>query len=172
MPKVQFVDPKQTRKSGKIKFRDILVNQYNTSFADEVARLGKDALIGIYRDMVIIREFETMLNEIKTAGNYLGVGYTHPGPAHLSIGQEASSVGQAYVLDVEDYIFGSHRSHGEILAKGLSAIKKLDEGKLQEIMRGYFDGLILRVVEKEKYADIKDLAERYLLYGTLAEIFA
>jgi 2-oxoisovalerate dehydrogenase E1 component len=122
MPKVQFVDPKKARKAGKVKLRDIPVNQYKTPFADEVAKLGKDELVGIYRDMVIVREFETMLNEIKTAGNYLGVEYTHPGPAHLSIGQEASSVGQAYVLGVDDFIFGSHRSHGEILAKGLSAI--------------------------------------------------
>jgi 2-oxoisovalerate dehydrogenase E1 component len=172
MPKVQFVDPKKARKSAKIKFRDIPVNQYKTPFADEVKKLGKEELVGIYRDMVIVREFETMLNEIKTAGNYLGVAYNHPGPAHLSIGQEASSVGQAYVLGVDDFIFGSHRSHGEILAKGLSAIKKLDEAKLEEIMKGYFGGMILRVVEKEQYANIKELAERYLLYGTLAEIFA
>jgi 2-oxoisovalerate dehydrogenase E1 component len=31
-------------------------------------------------------------------------------------------VGQAFHLTPDDHIFGSHRSHGEILAKGLSAI--------------------------------------------------
>ena len=69
--------------------------------------------------MVVIREFETMLNLIKTTNEYNGIPYNHPGPAHLSIGQEASAVGMAYTLEVDDYIFGSHRSHGEILAKGL-----------------------------------------------------
>ncbi len=42
--------------------------------------------------MVIIREFETMLNLIKTRNEYNGVEYNHPGPAHLSIGQEAAAV--------------------------------------------------------------------------------
>jgi 2-oxoisovalerate dehydrogenase E1 component len=46
----------------------------------------------------------------------------------------------AYTLDVDDFIFGSHRSHGEILAKGLSAIAKLDDETLQEIMETHFDG--------------------------------
>ena len=77
--------------------------------------------------MRTIREFETMLNEIKVKTDYNGVKYNNPGPAHLSIGQEASAVGQAYCLDINDFTFGSHRSHGEILAKGLSSINKLDE---------------------------------------------
>ena len=78
----------------------------------------------IYHDMVVIREFETMLNLIKTRGEYNEIPYNHPGPAHLSIGQEAAAVGMAFTLDADDFIFGSHRSHGEILAKGLSAIAK------------------------------------------------
>ena len=86
-----------------------------------------DDFIRIYRDMVIIREFENMINEIKIKNEYRGIAYNHPGPAHLSMGQEASAVGMAYTLTVDDLIFGSHRSHGEILAKGLSAIHQLSE---------------------------------------------
>jgi 2-oxoisovalerate dehydrogenase E1 component len=78
----------------------------------------------------------------------------------------------AYNLEVEDYIFGSHRSHGEILAKGLSAIKKLEEDNLYSIMSSYFNGTALKVVEKEFQGTIKELAENFLLYGALAEIFA
>ena len=52
----------------------------------------------IWRDMCAIREFETILNEIKTKGAYKGVVYNHAGPAHLSIGQEAAAVGMAYSL--------------------------------------------------------------------------
>ena len=55
-------------------------------------------LIRIQRDMEIIRAFENMLNEIKLRGNYKGVEYNHRGPAHLSIGQEAAAVGQAFLL--------------------------------------------------------------------------
>jgi len=171
MPKKQFIDPKEIRKSGKIKFKDIPVNQYNKTIEEEKKNFSNDDFMRIYRDMAIIREFESMLNAIKTTGQYNGVEYTHPGPAHLSIGQEASSVGQAYLLDANDYIFGSHRSHGEILAKGLSAIEKLSDKELMEIMEKYFDGAILKVVQ-DKQETTKELARDFLVYGTLAEIFA
>jgi len=81
-------------------------------------------------------------------------------------------VGMAYTLSVDDFIFGSHRSHGEILAKGLSAIHQLDENSLMKIMKEYFDGVALKVVEKYNKDNVKDLAIDFLLYGTLAEIFA
>ncbi len=172
MPKSQILDPKKLRKSSKLSFKDIPINQYSTAFDDEVESLGADNMLRICRDMMIIREFETMLNTIKTAGEFEGVPYNHPGPAHLSIGQEAAAVGQAYALEVQDFIFGSHRSHGEILAKGLSAIHKLKDKDLQTIMETYFDGSILRVVEKERPDSVKDLAIDFLIYGALAEIFA
>ena len=38
--------------------------------------------------MTIIREFETMINEIKNNRRIQWISYNHPGPAHLSIGQE------------------------------------------------------------------------------------
>jgi len=172
MPKSLFIDPSKARAKGKITFGDIPVNAYDTPFADEVKNFSKEDLIRIYHDMQLIREFETMLNLIKTKGEYQGIAYNHPGPAHLSIGQEASAVGMAYTLEVEDHIFGSHRSHGEILAKGLSAISKLDDNALMKIMESHFDGSALRIVEKNKRSTVKELAIDFLTYGTLAEIFA
>jgi 2-oxoisovalerate dehydrogenase E1 component len=172
MPKIQFLNPTELRKPETIKFGEIPVNQYQKSVSDEMGNFSNDDLIRIYHDMVIIREFETMLQEIKTKNEYQGVAYNHPGPAHLSIGQEAAAVGMAYNLTIDDYIFGSHRSHGEILAKGLSAINQLDEKALSEVMETYFDGSILRVVEKYFKGDSKDTGIKFLLYGTLAEIFA
>ena len=172
MPKNQFIDPKEVRKAGKITFKEIPVNQYNKSVADERAHFSDDDFIRILSDMQIIREFETMLNLIKTTGEYNGVPYNHPGPAHLSIGQEAAAVGMAYTLSTDDYIFGSHRSHGEILAKGLSAIHQLDEKQLMKIMKNYFGGTVLGIVEKDHKGGVKDMAVKFLLYGTLAEIFA
>ncbi|MCX7711498.1 MAG: thiamine pyrophosphate-dependent enzyme [Clostridia bacterium] len=174
MPRSQFVDPNEIRKSGWIQFKDIPVNQYSKTIDEEKEHFSTEDFLRIYRDMTIIREFETMLNSIKTTNEYNGIQYNHPGPAHLSIGQEASVVGQAYILDKDDYIFGSHRSHGEILAKGLSAIEKLSDKELMEIMEKFFDGAILRVVEgKQKNKnDVRELAVDFLVYGTLAEIFA
>jgi 2-oxoisovalerate dehydrogenase E1 component len=172
MPKNQVIDPRNIRKSGFIEFGKIPINQYKRTIEEEKANYSTDDFIRIYRDMVIIREFETMLNQIKITNEYKGIQYNHPGPAHLSIGQEAAAVGMAYHLTVDDYIFGSHRSHGEILAKGLSAIHKLSETDLQQIMSGFFNGSTLRVVEKGHLGSIKELAMKFLLYGTLAEIFA
>jgi len=172
MPKSQFIDPSDVRQKGEITFGTIPVNQYSKTLKEEKKNFSDDQLIGIYRDMLIIREFETMLNLIKTTGEYQGISYSHPGPAHLSIGQEASAVGMAFNLSVEDYIFGSHRSHGEILAKGMSAIHQLDDESLMQIMKNHFDGMILRVIEKDFTGNVKELATDFLLYGTLAEIFA
>jgi len=172
MPKNQFINPAEVRKPAQISFGTIPVNQYNKPITEEREHFSDEALIRIYRDMFIIREFESMLHEIKTKNEYQGISYNHPGPAHLSIGQEAAAVGMAYHLTVDDYIFGSHRSHGEILAKGLSAIHQLDDTQLIQIMESHFGGQALRIVEKGASGNVKELAVDFLLYGTLAEIFA
>lgn len=172
MPKELFIDPGVVRKAGEITFKPIPVNTYNKTIRDEQKNFSNAELIRIYHDMVVIREFETMLNLIKTTGEYNGVAYDHPGPAHLSIGQEASAVGMAYTLTVDDFIFGSHRSHGEILAKGLSAIDKLSDAELMSVMENFFGGVVLSVVKKDFSGSVKELGKRFLIYGTLAEIFA
>ncbi|MGD9558589.1 MAG: thiamine pyrophosphate-dependent dehydrogenase E1 component subunit alpha, partial [Mangrovibacterium sp.] len=172
MPKIQFIDPKEVRKAGEVTFKPIPVNQYNKSIEEEKANFSREDFLNIYQDMVVIREFETMLNEIKIKGEYNSIAYNHPGPAHLSIGQEAAAVGMAWTLGVEDFIFGSHRSHGEILAKGLSAIHKLSDEQLVKIMESHFDGKTFAPVKANFKGTVKELAVRFLIYGTLAEIFA
>ena len=175
MPKSQYIDPKEMRKAGEITFTPIPVNQYKKSVKDELKskNFTKEDLKRIYRDMVVIREFETMLQLVKTTGGYNGVEYNNPGPAHLSAGQEAAAVGMAYMLNIDDFIFGSHRSHGEILAKGLRAIELLDDQTLEKIMNEFWDGATVNVAKKAfKGGSAKDLGIRFLLYGALAEIFA
>ncbi|HIU46263.1 MAG TPA: dehydrogenase [Candidatus Fimadaptatus faecigallinarum] len=172
MPKSQYVDPAAKRAPGKITFTDIKVNEYQKTVKDELGNYTRDEFIGIYHDMLLIREFESMINSIKIEGAYNGVPYNHPGPAHLSMGQEASAVGQAFNLDVDDFIFGSHRSHGEILAKGMSAIRKLDDDKLMAAMSEESGKAALGVVSGRGQSSVKELAEDFLLYGAMAEIFA
>ena len=171
MPKSQIIEPSEERKAGSLSFAEIPLNQYRRDLAAEKESYGADALVGMYEDMLLIREFEGMLQSIKTQGSYEGIEYDHKGPAHLSIGQEASAGGQAFLLGVDDHILGSHRSHGEILAKGMSAIRKLDDDSLLEIMQNFLDGDCYRVVEKEESSSVRDLARNFLLYGALAEIF-
>ena len=51
---------------------------------DDVRRThGDQRLRDMLRDMVLIREFETMLDRIKSDGAYEGHAYRHRGPAHL-----------------------------------------------------------------------------------------
>ncbi|MBR0171319.1 MAG: dehydrogenase [Lachnospiraceae bacterium] len=173
MPKSMFVDPKATRAKGEITFETIPVNAYHKTVQQERKKYSDADLIRIYRDITILREFESMLNQIKTQGVYNGIETTYPGPAHLSLGQEAAAVGQAYLLDKNDYAFGSHRSHSEILAKSLSCIEKMNDQELLDIMEHFLDGKAYRVVEKMgKTKTVKELAIRFILYGALSEIFA
>jgi 2-oxoisovalerate dehydrogenase E1 component len=93
MTKSLFVDPVEVRKSGWLSFENIPLNQYNKTLEEEKGNFSKEDLLGIFRDMSIIREFETALYTLKTEKEYAGVKYDYTGPAHLSIGQEASAVG-------------------------------------------------------------------------------
>lgn len=175
MAKQLFINPEEVRKAAEIKFSPIQINAYQKSVQEEKEIFSKADFLRIYRDMRLIREFESMLYSIKTTNNYQGLEYNNPGPAHLSLGQEAAAVGQAYLLGKDDYIFGSHRSHGEILAKGLSAIHQLPEAELATIMESFLDGEVWRVVKKECQrpdCGIRELAVDFLIYGALAEIFA
>lgn len=174
MPKTVPINPTEMRAKSFVEIPPIPVNQYDRTVADELAagHVSKEDLLRIQRDMMLIRTFENMLDSVKKQGHYKDIKYDHRGPAHLSMGQEAAAVGQAFLLGIDDHIYGSHRSHGEILAKGLSAIQKLDDPALMQIMQGYFDGDCLRVVEKGATGSVKDLAIDYLVYGALAEIFA
>jgi 2-oxoisovalerate dehydrogenase E1 component len=174
MPKAILIDPAEMRSRRVLEFEPIPINQYDRSVGDELASgaFTKSDLVRIQRDMMIIRAFEEMLDSVKKQGHFKDIPYNHHGPAHLSIGQEAASVGQAYLLDVEDHIFGSHRSHGEILAKSLSAIHKLSDTTLMSIMSNYFGGDCLRIVERDAKGSTQDLAIDFIVYGALAEIFA
>lgn len=172
MPKSIIIEPEQVFARDTIHLSDIQVNAYQKSLAEEVAAHSREDLLAMWQDMCAIREFESILQELKTKGAYKGITYNHAGPAHLSIGQEAAAVGMAFSLTPDDHIYGSHRSHGEILAKGFSAIRQLTEDRLLEIMRSYRDGAILRPAEKGFKGSVRGLALRFFVYGAFSEIFA
>jgi len=173
MPKCEFIDPKFIRAKGQISFTDIPVNVYDKTIEDEKKNFSKADFVRIFNDIATLREFETMINLIKVKGEYQGFKHSYPGPAHLSMGQEAAAVGQAYILDMDDMTFGSHRSHSEVLARGLNSIHKLPDDKLYQIMKDFMGGETLAPVEKlNKTGNVKDLAVDFLLYGFMSEIFA
>ena len=71
-----------------------------------------------YLTMLRIRVFEERVAELLEEGEIRT-------PTHLYIGQEAVAAGVCAALRREDYLFGTHRSHGHYLAKG---------GSMDEIM--------------------------------------
>ena len=72
-----------------------------------------DAARGLefYSQMVRIRAFEDVVNDLYKRA-------AMPGLAHLYSGQEAVAVGVCQALHRDDYITSTHRGHGHCLAKG------------------------------------------------------
>lgn len=172
MPKSLFIDPSETLRRGEIKFNTIPVNAYGRDFNEELDSFGCDALIGILSDMCKIREFEEGIAKVKNGEGYRGITRKFRGPAHLSVGQEAAAVGQAFCLDKDDLSFGTHRAHAELLARGVKAVRTYPEAELERIMKNTCRGETLKAVEKfNKSGDVRSVAEDFLLFGALSEIF-
>ena len=148
MSREQMYKPEAIFGETDIKFKDIPVFAYKKTVKDEFesGKFTKEELVRIYRDMKFIRDFENMLLAVRTVKTFNGRDYMYTGPAHLSIGEEAAAVGEAFRLRPEDITFGSHRSHNEVIAKGLSAIEKLSDDELMQRMKSLFDGKIFRIV--------------------------
>lgn len=71
--------------------------------------LSRDQLTEMYRRMLRIRLFEEAMLAHRT---------DVPGIGHSSVGMEASVVGACMALRTDDYMVGTHRSHGHPIGKG------------------------------------------------------
>ena len=74
--------------------------------------VGKDEMLGWYKDMLVIRRFE------EKAGQLYGMGLI-AGFCHLYIGQEAVVVGVQGALEDGDQVVTGYRDHGHMLATGM-----------------------------------------------------
>ena len=85
----------------------------------------------LYRRLCRIRYFERAAEEQLKAGNI-------PGVCHSSIGQEAAIVGACMALRDDDFITGTHRSHGHPIGKGAKLSPLMAElmGKVTGICKG------------------------------------
>ncbi len=91
----------------------------------------RDELLGLYRQMVLIRRFEEAAAKAYSQGKIGGF-------LHLYIGQEASAVGALSTLTPNDYVVGTYRDHGLALARGMSARACMAElyGKVSGCSKG------------------------------------
>ena len=93
--------------------------------------LTKEKMLDMLQTMLTIREFETPLENLFYEGKI-------PGAIHQSVGQEGAAVGTVSALEKTDYIFTFHRSHGNLIAKGLEP--KLMMAELMGKATGYCKG--------------------------------
>jgi acetoin:2,6-dichlorophenolindophenol oxidoreductase subunit alpha len=77
-------------------------------------------LIELLRRMWLIRAFEEKVSTLYAARQVVGL-------LHLGIGQEAVAVGTCAELNRDDYVFGTHRSHGHAIAKGADVNRLMAE---------------------------------------------
>ncbi|MET0435685.1 MAG: pyruvate dehydrogenase (acetyl-transferring) E1 component subunit alpha [Cellulomonas sp.] len=95
-------------------------------YSARVAHLDADALRGLYRDMVLVRRFDTEATALQRQGE-LGLWAQ-------SLGQEAAQVGSGRALAPQDYVFPSYREHGVAHTRGL------DLTQLLQLFRGVDHG--------------------------------
>jgi 2-oxoisovalerate dehydrogenase E1 component len=77
-----------------------------------VTRLGKEQLLTLYHQMLLIRRCEEQLARAQQRGLIHGACHTY-------VGQEAIAVGACAHLRGDDVVFSTHRGHGHALAKGV-----------------------------------------------------
>jgi acetoin:2,6-dichlorophenolindophenol oxidoreductase subunit alpha len=97
---------------------------------EDSPRLTMERSLEAYRRMVRIRLFEEEAMRRAMAGEFSGM--------HSSSGQEAAIVGACLALRDDDYITGTHRSHGHPIGKGADLKPLMAElyGKSTGICRG------------------------------------
>src|SRR3989454_2449020 len=78
----------------------------------ELTKDNRAFLLGLHRQMQLIRRFEERAQEQYTKANIGGY-------CHLNIGEEATVVGGILALKANDWIFTSYREHGHAIARGV-----------------------------------------------------
>lgn len=104
--------------------------------------ISKEQLKQIYLTMKRCRAFDERVRE-----EYMKARI--PGFAHLSVGQEGVSAGVCCMLRDEDYIFGSHRAHAAVVAKGAKFDRLMAElfGRETGYCKGKAGSLHLHAIE-------------------------
>ena len=87
-------------------------------------------------------------------------------------GKEAAAVGQAVHLSPKISSSAHTAPMAKFLPNASLPIHQLDDQSLTTIMESFFEGATFKVIKDETHATTREQAEAFVLYGTLAEIFA
>ena len=96
-----------------------------------MTHMDKADLLGLYRQMLLIRRFEEKSAEMYALAKIAGF-------LHLYIGEEAIAVGAIAALRPDDYAISAYRDHGHCLARGSDPNKVMAElfGKATGLCQG------------------------------------
>lgn len=101
-------------------------SHHDATFSPYVQALTADSLRGFYRDMAIVRRFDTEATALQRQGELaLWVPV---------LGQEAAQIGSGRAMNKADYAFPTYREHGVALTRGL------DLADLLKLFRGVSNG--------------------------------
>ncbi|WP_265520108.1 pyruvate dehydrogenase (acetyl-transferring) E1 component subunit alpha [Oerskovia flava] len=100
-PLVQLVTPEGVR----------VTTDENAAYRERVAHLDAAALRDLYRDMVLVRRFDTEATSLQRQGEL--------GLFAQSLGQEAAQIGSGRAMAPQDYAFPSYREHGVAHTRGV-----------------------------------------------------
>jgi 2-oxoisovalerate dehydrogenase E1 component len=151
----------------RLETSDIPAFQYDGSLGEELeagSLTGEEAL-DLLEWMMSIRAFEEMIVSLRMQSfePLREIGFRYRGPTHLSIGQEAVSVGACSAVRWSDYITSTHRGHGDAMAKGYVAIKGRSEGELR--------AWIGEDAAELSGAELRERAKDEHVFRTVAELF-
>src|SRR5438067_2826150 len=82
--------------------------------------MDSSELLGMFRQMVLIRRFDELAMQLRLEGRIYGV-------VHPYIGEEAIAVGVCANLRTTDRIVSNHRGHGHCIAKGADIKRMMAE---------------------------------------------
>ncbi len=137
--------------------------RYQGSLQKELAagRITPAEAIDLLEDMLIVREVEEMIVRLRSGAYEPIREFNYRGPTHVSVGQEASSVGASSALTLKDFITSTHRGHGDSIARGCMAIRSMSEEQLSR-----------RLPDSRKTGQaLREEALADHVYRTIAELF-
>ncbi|MHC4479678.1 MAG: alpha-ketoacid dehydrogenase subunit alpha/beta [Planctomycetota bacterium] len=120
----------------QLEFPNVPVFHYDRTLRDELeaGTLTPAEALEMLEWMMSIRAFEQMIIALRMQSfePLREMGFRYRGPTHLSVGQEATSVGACCAARWTDLITSTHRGHGDAIAKGYGAIKHRSEPELRQ----------------------------------------
>jgi 2-oxoisovalerate dehydrogenase E1 component len=153
---------------GELEFPKVPVFQYSKRLEDELeaGRLTPQDALDLLEWMMSIRAFEEMIVALRMQSfePLREMGFRYRGPTHLSVGQEATSVGACAAARWTDFITSTHRGHGDALAKGYMAMKHRSDDEVRRWL-GTADARGL------SGPDLHEAAKAEHVYRAIAELF-